>query len=608
MSEKKPFEPNFQTPQEDLCKEELNKLNAPAVHKQFFDQIRDDSVEDYVWEVEQIAKSSGIYLEFDRSIKDAKNWTCMIRIANPGGGPINREQWNLLDELSDKYAVNPHTNLPSIRLTNRQTVQFHWVTKAGVRDVVKSVAEKGLNSLNGCGDNTRNVMAPPMSRFSTVFNAIEWSHKIGNYFQLPMEPWMTVFGIDPDKVRVPGESFAYPKNLLNRKFKIALGAFIQDAQTGKLVADNAAELRSNDLGISPILNGNKVEKVQIYVGGGQGERNGKPSTAALGQALCIVELNKLLEVADAIVKVHAEFGDRQNRHWARLKYVIKKMGIEWYRDQVSAKLGYPLEKADPHHDIGDRQLYFGWNKQENSDLLSYGMYIENGRVIDDGPNGQLKSLVRHIINTYDVELMITPNQDLLFNNIPAAQKDAFEATLKEFHYGQRNGKAYSTLRMHSGACVGRDTCRLTYTDSEKFEPELIDELENLGWNDIPESIGITGCERQCFRPATKTIGLIGTGLNRYQFKLMGDETGRFQGVPLIDSSGENMYLRSVAREDVAKIIDILFKFYKDNAQDGESLGAYHRRVGADAIIAHLKNNPISSAYMEKPFNTATIID
>ena len=142
-------------------------------------------------------------------------------------------------------------------------------------------------------------------------------------------------------------------------------------------------------------------------------------------------------------------------------------------------------------------------------------------------------MVRDCLNKYPVEFMITPNQDVLFTNIPKNSMKDFEAAVKSYGYGARNGKAYSSLALHSGACVGRDTCRLAYTDSEKFEPFLIDDLEKMGWGDMKESIGITGCERQCFRPATKTIGLVGSGVDRYQFKLFGDESSRHQGKPLI---------------------------------------------------------------------------
>jgi len=330
--------------------------------------------------------------------------------------------------------------------------------------------------------------------------------------------------------------------------------------------------------------------------------------AALGQPLGITTKDKLLKVLDAIVHVHQEWGDRQNRHWARVKYVIKKMGIAWYRERVEQRLGFKLADPNPNHDYGDRQLYHGWQIQPSNGLLAYGVYLENGRITDAGPNGKLKTMIREIFQKYPVDAMITPNQDLLFCNIPVKEKENFEKDLQNYGHGQRNGKPYSKLRLLSGACVGRDTCRLTYTDSERFEPELIDELEKMGWGDLAESIGITGCERQCFRPSTKSIGLIGTGLNRYQLRLFGDEAARHQGRPLISSDGENMYLRMIPREEVAKVLDVLFKFYSESKQTGEDLGAFTRRLGADPIIEHFKNDPATSELMEKPFNTVCVID
>jgi sulfite reductase (NADPH) hemoprotein beta-component len=187
-------------------------------------------------------------------------------------------------------------------------------------------------------------------------------------------------------------------------------------------------------------------------------------------------------------------------------------------------------------------------------------------------------------------------------------KTAFEADLAKFGYGKRNGKAYSQLRLLSGACVGRDTCRLTYTDSEKFEPFLIDELEALGWGDLKESIGITGCERQCFRPATKTFGLVGSGMNRYQLKLMATEDAKHQGVPLLSEDGNGIYLRSIPRERVAQVIDVLLKNWKANAKAGEDVGYFHRRIGEAAIITHLKDNPVTTGLMIKTLPADCVID
>ncbi len=527
--QKKSFHPNFHTPLEKHYQQEQAKRKwqgfIGSVREEFINQDKPD----LIFEAEQLAKASGIYLEFDRSkTGKEKEWMYMVRISNPGGGPISKEQWLALDGLSEKYTTG-NDGRTSLRLTTRQNIQFHWVNKTGVLDIVKTCAENDLRSLNGCGDNTRNVMACPLSRFSDICDVHRLAQKAGEYFQLPIEPFIKIFAIDPGRVRKPGESFQYGPQLLNRKFKIGFSTVHRDPSTGQLHPDNCVEVRTHDVGVVPVIEDNAIKRFQIYVGGGQGERNGKPSLAALGQPLCQVTKDQILPVLDAIVSVHQEFGDRQNRHWARLKYVIKAKGIAWFLGRVSSRIGFPLEQSDDELDYGPVHYHYGWTSQPFSRLWSFGIFIENGRITDAGPNGKLKAMIRDMISKYPAQLMVTPNQDLLFQNIPDGQKEKFEADLKTYGYGRRYGKPYSTLRKLSGACVGRDTCRLTYTDSEKFEPFLIDELEAKGWSDLSTTIGTTGCERQCFRPSTKAVGLVGSGLNRYQLRLGGTEDGCPQG-------------------------------------------------------------------------------
>lgn len=607
MSIKKDFNPNFHTPKEKFCKEELNKLASNGGRGNLLSEFRNE-LPDLTWESEQLAKSQGIYLEFNRAqTGEEKDWMYMLRVSVIGGGPLTRTQWNLIDELSEKYTEDKNGH-PSIRFTTRQNIQFHWVKKPQVIEIIKRIAESGWNTLNGCGDNTRNTMSCPLSGCSNVFNATTWAHRVGRYFQLPMDAFIEIFSIDPNYIRRPEESFQYGPNLLNRKFKIGFSTVHRDPASGILVPDNCVEMRTNDLGIAPYVKNNKLADFQVYVGGGQGERNGKPTMNALSLPLCICSEEQLLPILDAVVQVHQEWGDRENRHWARMKYVVKKLGIDWYRDQVSVKLGVPLQRPDTSYDIGARDLHFGWSPQSNNGLLAYGMFIENGRISDYSPHGKIKTMLRELMNKYPIELMITPNQDALLTNIPIAAKTDFESDIKKFGYGKANGKPFSQLRLLSGACVGRDTCRLTYTDSEKFEPRLIDELEKLGWGNMQESIGITGCERQCFRPSTKTIGLVGSGLNRYQLRLGGSEDARFQGGPLISSDGENMYLRSIPKEKVVTVINALFKFYKANTKPGEDMGRYHRRIGPDAIIKYLKENPATAELLEKPAPTDCVIE
>ncbi len=214
------------------------------------------------------------------------------------------------------------------------------------------------------------------------------------------------------------------------------------------------------------------------------------------------------------------------------------------------------------------------------------------------------SMVKRLTQSHpQVLLFVTPNQDLLFGGLEESEKDEFISEMKTFGYGMRNGKPFTTLRLLSGACVGRDTCRLTYTDSEKFEPYLLDDLDEK-WGHMTESIGITGCERQCFRPATKTIGWMGTGYNVYALKLGGTEDGRHQGGYIVDPQTKQIYMRMVPREQVPKVTSALFEFYVSKGTPEElskpgQMGYFFRRVGLPGIIEYLKGHPDTAELMKR---------
>lgn len=598
----KEFKPNLRTCETDYSREEKNKLSSNSMRGSLADELGSEDRADLSWEAEQIAKSYGIYLEFNRAKTGTeKDWMYMIRVTIPGGGPLAPEVWNVIDSIADDYSTLPEGTTPSIRLTTRQNVQFHWIKKHNVANVVRRLAQSGLSTLNGCGDNVRNVMACPLASFSPIFDANAWAKKIASYFELPNQPFIQIFEIDRSYVRSDDEEkkFSYGKTLLNRKFKIAVGSVYLDENSGEIVPDNCVELRTHDLAAAPVFRDNELRGFQLYIGGGQGERNGKPTLSTLAAPFAFVEEKDLLAVMSAVVQVHQEWGDRQNRHWARLKYVVKTMGVQWFRDRVGEIVGFDLAPPLDRHDVGARHLHHGWCRQADG-AYAYGAFIENGRLSDAGINGKLKAAIREVSNKYNLPIVITPNQDLLFINIAADLRENVVQDLQAYGFGCRNGKPYSALRLGSGACVGKDTCRLAYTDSEKFEPLLIDALEERGWGELKTSIGVTGCERQCFRPATKAIGLIGSGLNVYQLKLMGTEDGRHQGQPLISADGRTTYLRMIPRDQVVNVIDTLFDLHRQERLDPQEEPGYcFRRLGAEFIIAYLKENRQTGHLMER---------
>jgi sulfite reductase beta subunit-like hemoprotein len=608
----------LRTPDDQLSKNEQQKIASNMIRGTLADEFRDLSTGDVQGAAENLAKSHGIYLEYNRAKTGReKDWMYMVRLSVPGGGTFNREQWRIIDDAATRHAAANPFGGPSIRLTTRQNVQYHWVTKAHLIELIQEISRTRFYALNGCGDNTRNVMACPLGRWSDVYDGNAMAHQYGAYFRLPMQPHIQVFAIDPaaleDDAASRGEDhYDYGPKLLNRKFKIAFSQVHRNPHTGAFEQDNCVELRTNDMGIAPIVNQRtgKVDAYQVYIGGGQGEKNGKSTFAALSVPVAIFTEDNLMKGLHDIVKVHEEWGDRKNRHWARLKYVVHAQGLDWYREQLRDK-GATFELPDPAFDVGPRQMHHGWMTLPTTGKLAYGAYIECGRLVDtsegDDPehksgnvtgNGRLKSMVRTVMDEFDgVELLITANQDLLFVNIDESAKQDFDGRLRDFGFGARKGKAYSTLRVLSGACVGLPTCRLSYTDSEQFEPELIDQLDAMGYGDMHESIGITGCERQCFRPGTKTLGWVGQGPDMYALKIGASEDGRHQGFWLVDE--DKWYLRQVPRNHVADVCAALFDNYRAGAKAGEDMGAFHRRLGMPAIVAYLKGHEKTAALMEK---------
>ncbi|MEW6237622.1 MAG: nitrite/sulfite reductase [Candidatus Omnitrophota bacterium] len=612
------FNPILKTPFEKFNEQEKQKRvfyerYGQAHYGSLKEDLNDLTTDHLFSENDAIIKSHGIYVQNTRAKSGEENdWRYMMRVTIPGGGPLNLEQWRILDEIAEQYSFSDE-QAPSLRLTTRQNIQFHWVKKEDLIPATKKIAQSGFYTLNGCGDNTRNVMACPLSLHSNLFDANAMAQKAGKYFRLDMAPHIHIFEIDTSYRRTsdsnaPAEStedghFQYGPQLLNRKFKIAFSAIHIHEETGEPIPDNCVEILNNDMGVAPIYENGKISAYQVYIGGGQGEKNGKATMSSLAQPLGVFTKENLIAGLDAVVAIHQEWGDRCNRHWARIKYTLKVQGMEWFQQELR-HCGIAFDPPRPDLNIGDRHLHHGWTRQPTNGLWSYGAHIPTGRIVNDG-YGRLKEMIPALLRRYNAQIVITPNQDLLFINIAASEKLDFERSLEEYGYGYYNGVPFSSLRRHSVACVGLPTCPLTYTDSERFLPELIDQLDAMNWGYLKESIGVSGCERQCSRPATKVIGWIGSGRDRYALKLFGTEDARHQGGYLME--GETQYLRSVPRENVAKVTAALFSLYEaERLNPSESMGYTFRRLGLERIVAYLQIHPDAAPWM-KPLKNANVL-
>ncbi|MEM6750485.1 MAG: nitrite/sulfite reductase, partial [Planctomycetota bacterium] len=210
MAKVKTPEPLLRTPEDQLSKDEHFKINSKGVVGPLPERYADFDEPGLDKEAEFLSKSHGLYLEYNRAKTGTeKDWMYMVRASIPGGGSFTQDQWAVFDRVADLYCDHNPYGTPSIRLTTRQNIQYHWLFKPQVRELIQQVASTGFYTLNGCGDNVRNVMGCPLSKFSTIpgANAFELAHQYGEYFRLPAAPHIKVFAVNPDHINDPNEQY-----------------------------------------------------------------------------------------------------------------------------------------------------------------------------------------------------------------------------------------------------------------------------------------------------------------------------------------------------------------------------------------------------------------
>src|SRR5699024_4194633 len=157
-----------------------------------------------------------------------------------------------------------------------------------------------------------------------------------------------------------------------RKFKIGIA----------VPPSNDIDVYSQDLGFIASLDENQLLKgFNGTVGGGMGMTHGDVETyPQIGRVIGFITPDQLIDVAEKIVTIQRDYGNRSVRKNARFKYTIDARGLDWLKTELHERLGYPLAKAEPYHfdHNGDR---YGWVKGSNQSY-HYTLFIQNGRIID----------------------------------------------------------------------------------------------------------------------------------------------------------------------------------------------------------------------------------
>ncbi|MEI7775257.1 MAG: NADPH-dependent assimilatory sulfite reductase hemoprotein subunit, partial [Verrucomicrobiota bacterium] len=385
----------------------------------------------------QLTKFHGLYLQDDRDLRNAlkkegkeKAFSFMLRVRLPGG-VATPAQWLVLDKLAGDLAS------PSLRLTTRQTFQFHGILKGDVKPLIQEMHKALLDSIAACGDVNRNVMAPPNPERSAALQEVYNHARSWSEFALPKtrayhEIWLDeelVAGGEPEREEMYGPTY------LPRKFKTG---FV-------LPPSNDVDVYSQDLGYIAILEGDKLVGYNVTVGGGLGMSHGNAETyPRLADVLGFITPEHVNVVGEAVLSTQRDHGDRTNRKHARLKYTIEDRGIAWFKEQVEQRSGVTFGPARAVHFTTIEDPH-GWHECADGTAF-YGLHILSGRIRDEA-GWPMKTALREIAEIHTGDFRLTPSQNVTISGVSREQRPKIEAILVK--HGLHHENERSRLRLNS---------------------------------------------------------------------------------------------------------------------------------------------------------------
>lgn len=547
---------------DELSRNERIKEASDYLRGTLADGLREEITGAIIEDDAQLVKFHGMYLQDDRDLrpertrkKMEKAFAFMIRVRIPGG-VLTSQQWLALDQVARDYGNG------TMRLTTRQTVQLHGVIKSNLKATLKAIDAVLLNSIAACGDINRNVMCNVLPEQSAGHAAaIALARAVSDHL-LPHTPAYREIWLDGERI-AGGEQEViepiYGKTYMPRKFKVVVA----------VPPSNDVDIFAHDLGFIAITDGaGNISGWNVTVGGGMGMTHGELDTyPRVGEVMGFCKTADTVKIAEAVVTVQRDWGDRKNRKHARLKYTIEDRGLDVVRSEIERRAGVKLGTPANFKftSTGDR---YGWT--EGADGCGHlTLFVQNGRVRDVGGAAQ-QSALRTIAQMHEGGFRITPNQNLVVANVPTSQQPEIERIAREAGLLA----PWSGLRRNSMACVALPTCGLALAESERYLPDLISALDErlaahgLSADDIV--IRMTGCPNGCARPYLAEIGLVGKGPGRYNLYL----GAAFDGARM-----NKLYAEDLDHAGIVAALDPVFAAYAAEREQGERFGDFTIRAG-----------------------------
>jgi sulfite reductase (NADPH) hemoprotein beta-component len=511
-----------------------------------------------------LIKFHGMYMQDDRDVREKRAekklerlYSFMIRLRLPGGF-ITAPQWVALHDIAGEHSTG------IIKITTRQTVQLHGILKSHIKPTLQAFDRVKLDSIAACGDVNRNVTVTAHPKASPIHEEVfSFAENISEAL-LPKTNAYYEIWLDEEKIAERNEEDPlYENRYLPRKFKIAIA----------IPPYNDVDVFTNDIGLIAIIENDKLAGFNVTAGGGMGTTHGNDATyPRLATLLGFVEKEKVLSVVYAIATVQRDFGNREDRKLSRLKYTIDRMGLDEFKKELEIRIGFSLAPARDYA-FTTRADDFGWQADAESNW-HYTVFIENGRVLDDENNVQLKTAFLEIAKTGKANFRFTCNQNIVVSDVAFLDKDFIESVLWKYNIVQHTNNA-SQIRKNSVACVAFNTCPLALAEGQRYLPTLITKLETLLAkhqlaNEGP-IVRMTGCPNGCARPYIAEIGFVGTAYGRYNVMLGADVRGERLN---------KLYKENMDETEILNELDVLFEQYsKQRKGREEAFGDFVIRVG-----------------------------
>lgn len=579
-----------------LSKLEVLKTKSNHLTDPLKDQLKTEEIS-VNKDAMQILKYHGSYMQSNRELRGKKDFQFMLRLKQPAG-ELPADLYRLLDDLSAKMGQG------DLRATTRQCFQLHGILKGNLKTVISSIMNIGSSTVGACGDVSRNVMTTPAPFATPEYKyANEWSKVFAQLFR-PMTPafseiWLDgekaasveywskdveKYNVDENMVKDTGRGIIltdaveplYGDRYLPRKFKIGV----------TVPGDNSLDIYTNDIGCIVITNDKgELEGFNVMVGGGMGRTHNKETTfARAADHLGYVPKEDMMELMKSILASQRDHGNRDVRANARMKYLVHTLGIDNFRSLVESYFG---KKIQPWRQIEDFKYndWMGWWEQGDGKLF-YGLHVDNGRVKDEG-DFRLKTCLRVLVDKFNLNMIISPTQSLIFRDIDPKDKAEIESILAE--HGITPLEQVDPLARLAMACPALPLCGLAQTEAERRMPSYIDRMRSLlnNMNIAEEEIlmRMTGCPNGCARPYMAELAFVGDGPNSYQVWLGGSPVLTRTAFP---------YTAKMNDADLEKTVEPILAMFIQQRQQFEAFGDFCHRVGAEAIEAYASSYSLGS--------------